>query len=65
MQIYIVNPKIQYNYRNINCNPDSRLVDGYSVVVDGEFLLQWCEIKILANHKSGRSIYVAQLEHLI
>ena len=22
MQIYIVNPKIQYNYRNINCNPD-------------------------------------------
>ena len=31
---------IQYNYSNINCIPELLLV--YSVV-DGEFLLEWCE----------------------
>ena len=31
----------QYNYSNINRIPELLLV--YSVVVDGEFLLEWCE----------------------
>ena len=38
---YIVNPKIQYNYSNINCIPE--LLLAYSGVDDGEFLLEWCE----------------------
>ena len=33
--------KIQYNYNNINCILE--LLLAYSVVVDGEFLLKWCE----------------------
>ena len=41
IQKYIVNPKIQYIYNNINCIPE--LLLAYSVVVDGEFLLEWCE----------------------
>ena len=32
---------MQYNYSNINCIPELLLV--YSVIVDGEFLLEWCE----------------------
>ena len=36
----MLNPKIKYNYSNINCIPE--LLLAYSVV-DGEFLLEWCE----------------------
>ena len=32
---------MQYNYCSINCIPE--LLLAYSVVVDGEFLLEWCE----------------------
>ena len=39
---YIVNPKIKYNYSNINCIPEFFLA--YSVVGDGELLLEWCEL---------------------
>ena len=44
-QKYIVNPKIQYNYNNINCIPE--LLLAYSVVVDGG----WNGVNILVNHK--------------
>ena len=40
IQKYSVNPKIQYNYSNNNYIPELLLA---SVVVDGEFLLEWCE----------------------
>ena len=33
------NPKIKYNYSNVNCIPEFL---AYSVV-DDEFLLKWCE----------------------
>ena len=36
----IINPKIQYNYSNNNYIPE---LLAYSVVVDGESLLEWCE----------------------
>ena len=37
-----VNPTIQYNYYSNN-NYIPELLIAYSVVVDGEFLLEWCE----------------------
>ena len=37
----MLNPKLQYNYSNINFIPELLLT--YSVVVDGEFMLEWCE----------------------
>ena len=41
IQNYTVNPKIQYNYSNKIYIPE--LLLAYFVVVDGEFLLEWCE----------------------
>ena len=37
----MLNPKIQYNYNNNNYIPE--LLMAKSVVVDGEFLLEWCK----------------------
>ena len=45
----MLNPKIQYNYSNTNYIPE--LLMAYSVVVDSEFMWEWCES--LANHKCG------------
>ena len=51
---------MQYNYTNNNCIPE--LFMDHSVVVDGEFLLEWCEY--LVNHKCGTSV-MYQFEPLI
>ena len=48
---------MQYNCTNNNCIPE--LFMAYSVVVDGEFLLEWCEY--LVNHKVWYISYVPQL----
>ena len=40
---YTLNPNIHYNYSNINYIPE--LLVAYSVVVDGEFLLEWGKYK--------------------
>ena len=37
----IINPRVQYNYRNNNCITE--LLLAYYYVVDGEFLLEYCE----------------------
>ena len=37
----MVNPKIQYKYSSNNYIPE--LFSANSVVVDGEFMLEWCE----------------------
>ena len=39
-QKYTVNPKVKYSYGDINCIPE--LLMAYSVVVNSEFLLEWC-----------------------
>ena len=38
---YIINPKMQYNHSNDNYIPALLMV--YSIIVDNEFLLEWCE----------------------
>ena len=57
----IVNQKIQYNYSSNYYIPELLLV--YSVVVDGEFLLEWCEH--FGQLQLWYISYVALLEPLI
>ena len=58
---HIVNPKIQYNYSSNNYFPE--LLMAYSVVFDGEFLLEWCEY--FGQPQVWYISYVAQFEPLI
>ena len=58
---YIINQKLQYNYSNNNYITEFFMV--FSVVIDGEFLSEWC--KYFGQPQVWYISYVAMLEPLI